>query len=116
VGFEVIEGAFFQSGLVGGTQPDSWRTASFEGFLPAAGTQTPAVTGFQALEAEFGSGGAEVVALGFGEFEEFGSDYGADGVQAKVIGAYIAAAIAVEAGNRVFAAGFQFFAQYVYGF
>jgi DNA helicase II / ATP-dependent DNA helicase PcrA len=116
LGFEVVEGALFQGRLVGGTQAHSWRAAGFKRFLPAGGAQAPAVARLQSLKAKFGPGGAEVVALGFGEFEEFGSDYGADSVQAKVIGAYIAAAIAVEAGNRVFAAGFQFFAQYVYRF
>ena len=116
MGFEVVQGAFFQSGLVGGAQAHPWCATSLKGFLPAAGAQTPAVACFQAFEAKLGPGGAEVVTLGFGEFEEFVGDHGADGMQAKVIGADVAAAIAVEAGHRVFAAGFQFFAQYVYRF
>jgi hypothetical protein len=113
---EVVQGAFFKGSPMGSPQSDPGGTAGFKGFLPPAGTQAPAIARFQAFEAEFRPGGAEVVALGFGEFEEFVGYHGADGVQAKIIRADVAAAIAVKAGDRVFAAGFEFFAKYVYRF
>jgi hypothetical protein len=71
---------------------------------PAGGAQAPAVAGFEARKAVLRHGGREVVAEGLGGFEEGGVDDAADGVDAEVVGAGLAAAGAVEAGHRLAAA------------
>ena len=81
---------------------------------PAGGADAPAVAGFEAGEAILRHGGAEVVAESFGGFEEGGVDDAADGVDAVVVGAGLAAAGAVEAGHGLAAADVEGLAEDVF--
>ena len=67
---------------------------------PAGGADAPAVAGFEAGETVLRHRGEEIVAEGLGGCEEGRVDDAADGVDAVVVGAGVAAAVAVEAGHR----------------
>src|SRR5580704_7977709 len=82
---------------------------------PSGGADAPAVSGFEAGESILGHGGGEVVAECLGGSQEGGVDDAADGVDAVVVGAGVAAAVAVEAGHGLAAAGFQRAAENVAG-
>ena len=81
---------------------------------PAGSADAPAVAGLEALETELRHGCAEVVAESFGGGEEWGVDDAADGVDAEVVGAGLAAAGAVEAGHGLAAAGVERLAEDVF--
>ena len=74
---------------------------------PAGGTDAPAVAGLETRESVLGHGGDEVVAKGLGRGEEWGVHDAADGVDTEIVGAGVAATIAIEAGHRLTAAGLQ---------
>ena len=71
--------------------------------------------GLQAGEAELGVRRRQVVADRRREGEELGRDPGAHGVDAEVLGAGVAAAVPVEAGERVEIAGLECLAEDVLG-
>lgn len=102
---EEFEGDDLEGVFVGGFEHDGAGGAGFEHLEPARGADAPAVSGFEAGEAVLGQWGGEVVAEGFGGIEEGLVDDAADGVDAEVFGAGLAAAGAVEAGHGLAAAG-----------
>jgi hypothetical protein len=82
---------------------------------PAGGTYAPAIAGFEAGESVLRHWGGKVVAEGLGGGEEWGVDDATDGVDAEVTGAGVAAAVAIEAGHGLAAAGGQGLAEHVAG-
>jgi hypothetical protein len=104
-----LEGVF-----VGGFEDDRAGGSSSLDLEPAGGTDAPAVARLEAGEAELRHGGAEVVAEGLGGFEEWSVDDAADGVDAMVVGASLAAAGTVEAGHGLAAADVEGLAQDVF--
>ena len=93
------------SRTTGGAIPASKR------LLPARRAQAPLVTGLESVEAELGMRSGEVVADRGGEGQELRRHPGADGVHAEVLGARVAAAVAVEAGEGVVVAGLELVAR-----
>ena len=91
----------FEGVLVSGFEDDRAGGTSLLDRKPAGGTHAPAVAGFEAGKAKLRHGSAEVVAERLGGFEEGSVDDAADGVDAEVFGAGLAAAGAVEAGHRL---------------
>ena len=98
---EKFEGDDFEGVLVGGFEDDGASCSGLLDLEPAGGTDAPAVAGFEAGKAELRHRSAEIVAEGFRGFEEGSVDDAADGVDAEVVGASLAAAGAVEAGHRL---------------
>src|SRR5262245_54976972 len=96
---QLLEGDDLQGHRVRGLEHDLRRAAGVERLLPALGAQAPAIARLQALEAELGHGRAEVVAARLGEGEELPRHHGTDRVQAGILAAGVAAAVAVEAGQ-----------------
>ena len=92
---------------MGGFEDDGACGARLLNLKPTGGADTPAVSGFEASEAELRHGGAEVVAKGFRGFEEWFVYDAADGVDSVIIGAGLAAAGTVEAGHGLAAADIQ---------
>lgn len=93
--------------LVGGFENDWTSGAGLLDLEPAGGADAPAVARLEAGEAELGHGSDEVVAEGARGLQEGLIDDAADGVDAEVFGAGVAAAVAVEAGHGGAAAGLQ---------
>ena len=87
--------------LVRRRQHDRRRDARLQCLLPATHAQAPPVARRQAGEAVRRNGRREVVAARGGEGQKFGRHHGADDVRAVVVGAGLAAAVAVEARHRV---------------
>ena len=83
----------------------------FVGLQPAAGAQTPAVTGLEAPETVLGSWGDQIVALRDREIQKSLRHTGAHQVQARVVGQSLAAAIAQITGQGCVGAGDQWGAQ-----
>jgi hypothetical protein len=104
-----LEGVF-----VGGFEDDGAGGSGLLDLQPAGGTDAPAVAGFEAGEAELRHGSAEVVTQGLGGGEEGGVDDAADGVDAVVFGACLAAARAVKARHGLTAADVERLAQDVF--
>jgi hypothetical protein len=98
---EELEGNDLEGVLVSGFEDDGAGSASLLNLKPAGGADTPAVSGFEASEAELRHGGAEVVAEGFRGFEEGRIYDAADRVDSVIVGAGFATAGAVEAGHRL---------------
>jgi hypothetical protein len=98
---EEFERDDFESVLVGGFEDDRAGGSGALDCEPTLSADTPAVTGFEAVEAVLRHGSGEVVAEGFGDGQERGVDDAANGVHAWVVGAGVAAAVAVEAGRGV---------------
>lgn len=111
---EEFEGDDFEGVFVGGFEEDGAGGSGLLDLEPAGGADAPAVAGFEAGEAVLGHGGGEVVAEGFGGGEERGVDDAADGVDAQVVGAGLAAAGAVEAGHGIAAADVEGLAEDVF--
>jgi hypothetical protein len=111
---EELEGNDFEGVLVSGFEDDGAGRAGLLDLKPAGCADTPAVAGFEAGESVLRHWGAEVVAEGFGGFEEGRVDDTADGVDAVVIGASFAAAGAVEAGHGLAAADVEWLAEDVF--
>src|SRR6478735_3700608 len=89
------------------------RDAVLLGLQPARGDHAPPVARRQPGEAPLGPRRHEVVADGPLVVEELAGRNDADGVAAAVLGAGRAPAVAVEAGDRVGAAGFEVAAEHV---
>jgi len=113
VALEVGERAVIERALVGGAQHDARRLARLERLGPARRAQAPAVAGLEAGEAELRHRRRQIVAGGFGEFEERGGGDDANRMAAAVIRAGVAAAVAVEAGHRLDRAVFERAAEHV---
>lgn len=111
MGFEVFEVAEGESRFVGGGEDDLGSEAGVEGFLPAWGTEAPAVAGLEAGEAPLQVGRGKVVADRLGERQEVGRHDDANGMRADVFGTRIAVAIAEKAGHRRRAASCQLAAE-----
>src|SRR5918998_1325018 len=93
--------------LVRGGEHDVRRRAVLVGVQPVRGGHAPAIAGRQARESEERHGRDEVVADPALVLEELGGDNRADRVAATVLRAGRAAAVAVEARQRVGAAWLQ---------
>jgi hypothetical protein len=104
-----LEGVF-----VGGFEDDRTGGSGTLDVEPAGGADTPAVAGFEAGETELRHGGAEVVAQSLGGLKEWSVDDAADGVDAMVFGARLAAACAVEARHGLAAADIEGLTQDVF--
>lgn len=102
---EDVEGDEAEGVFMGGFEDDGAGGAGVEDLLPAGGADAPVVAGFEAGKAMFRHGSGEIVAEALGGGEEVGGDDGADGVDAKVVGAGVAAAVAIEAGHGLAATG-----------
>lgn len=89
------------------------RTSCVQSFFPAFDAQTPAVSVFEAGKPVFRAWGAEVVALGLGEGEKISGDKGADGMEAAILCAGPAEAVAVKASEGVGAAALEWAAENV---
>jgi len=100
--------------FVGGFEDDRARGSSLLNLQPAGGTDAPAVAGLEAGETELGHGGTEVVAQGLGGFKEWSVNDAADGVDAMVFGARLAAPRAVKARHGFAAADVEGLAQDVF--
>jgi len=111
---EELEGNDFEGVLVSGFEDDGAGRAGLLDLKPPCSTDAPAVARFEAGESVLGHWGAEVVAEGFGGLEEGRVDDAADGVDAVVVGAGLAAAGAVEAGHWLAAAEVEGLAEDVF--
>ena len=70
--------------------------------------------GVQARKTPAGIRGAQIVAPGAAEGEEPGGHHGADRVDAQIVRTGVAAAVAVETGDRILVAGLQLAAQHLF--
>jgi hypothetical protein len=104
----------FQGGLMGGFEDDRAGGSGLLDLEPTGGADTPSVAGFEAGEAELRHGGGKIVAESLGCFEEGGVDDAADGVDAEVVGAGLAAAGTEEAGHGFAAADVERLAEDVF--
>ncbi len=109
-----LEGDDLEGGLVGGFEDDGASGSSLLDLEPAGCADAPAVAGLETSEAVLRHGCAEIVAESFGGGEEWGVDDAADGVDAEVVGAGLAAAGAVEASHGLAAAGVERLAEDVF--
>ena len=91
--------------LVGGFKDDGAGSSGLLDLEPASGADTPAIAGLETGEAILRHGGDEIVAEALGGGEEVGRDDAADGVDAEVLFAGLAATGSVEAGHGLAAAG-----------
>src|ERR1700680_2746658 len=98
---ERVERHDLETRLMRRGKADAWRMAGVERLLPARRAQAPAIARLQPVEAELRQRGREVVAGGLRKRKELGVDLGADRVQPDILGAGIAAAFAVEPGQRL---------------
>src|SRR4051794_34851694 len=90
-----------ESGLVGGGEHDGAGSAVQMSLEPAYGDDAPSVARVQPGEVPFGVRGDEIVADVELVLEELARHDGADRVAADVLRSAGAAAVAVEAGDRV---------------
>lgn len=111
--FQVRQLTHAQGILVRGPQPHPWRRARRQRFLPAAGTQAPAVAGLETGKPERRHRRGQVIAARLGERQELVRHHRTDGVLASIVRTCIAAAVTVEAGDRIIATGFQGLPQHV---
>jgi hypothetical protein len=102
---EELEGDDTESVLMGGLEEDRAGCAGLLDLKPTGGTDAPAIAWSESGEAILRHGGAEVIAEGFGGFEEGLVDDAADGVDTVVVGAGFAATGAIEAGHGLATAG-----------
>ncbi len=105
VALEVFEIDEFQRMDVGGFQNDRAGDTGLEGLFPAGDTDTPTVPGFQSWKTVQRKGGDKVVTNRLLMGEKLGCHLAADGVKSFVIGAGIAATVAVETRQRFERAG-----------
>jgi hypothetical protein len=101
---EELEWDDFESVFVGGFENDGAGGSSLLDLEPAGRADAPAVAGFEAGKTKLRHRSAEVVAESLGGFEKRNVDYAADGVDAVIVGAGLAATGAVEAGHGLAAA------------
>lgn len=102
---EQFEGDDLECVLVGSFKDDRARSTRLLHLEPAAGADTPAVSGLEAGKAILRQRRGEVVAEGFGGIEKGLVDDAADGVDSEILWARVAAAGAVKAGHRLAATG-----------
>ena len=88
-----------------------WRASCVQSFFPAFDAETPAVPVFEAGKSVFRAWRTEVVALGLGEGEKISGDKGADGMEAAILCACSAVAVAVKASEWSGAAALEWAAQ-----
>src|ERR1700694_3301597 len=110
---ERLQGHHVEGALVGGGQHYRGGAAFAVGLEPVRGGDAPAVAWHEAGEPVLGYRRRQVVADGALVLQELGGHDGADGVPAEVLGPGRAAAVAVEAGERVGAARFERAPQHV---
>ena len=84
------------------------RHTGFQSLLPSHGAQAPAVAGADAGESVLRHRRRKVVTLHLTERQKLGGCFDADQMQAEILGAGIAAPIAIEARQRRIAAGLKF--------
>ena len=96
-----------------GRQPDRWGHTGLEGLEPTGGAQTPLISGHEALEAECRIRCAQVVSRSSAEFEELACHLNAHDMKTNVVAPGVAASIAVEPGEGIEGAGFEFGAEHV---
>ena len=113
MGAEVGEIGPLQRPGMGRLQDDLWRDTRLERFGPTRRAQAPPVAGAEPGKPELGSWGSEVVADRRAELEELGGDEHTHGVHPHVLGARVAAAVAVEAGEWIHRAGLELGAENV---
>lgn len=113
MGAEVGEIGPLQRPGMGRLQDDLWRNAGLERLGPTRRAQAPPVAGAEPGKPELGPRGSEVVADRRAELEELGGDEHTHGVHPHVLGARVAAAVAVEAGERIHRAGLELAAENV---
>jgi hypothetical protein len=115
---EEFEGDDFEGVLVSGFEDDrAGGSGSLDG-KPTVRADTPAVAGFETVEAVLRHWSGKVVTEGLGGGQERGVDDAADGVDAVIVRAGVATAVAVEAGrgvSRLAAADFEGLAEDVAG-
>jgi hypothetical protein len=109
-----FEGDDLEGCLVGSFEDDGARGSGLLDLEPAGGTYAPTVAGLESCEAVLRHGRAEVVAEGLGGGEEGRIDEAANGVDAEVVGAGLAAAGPVEAGHGFAAAGVERLAENIF--
>ena len=81
------------------------------GGQPVHGRNTPAIARLESLKLELGPGCAQVVTDLLLKLQKLLADDRADRVRSKVLGAGPATAVAVEARQRIMAAGLEFRAE-----
>lgn len=108
---QLVEVHPFQRRNVRGVQVNARSHACVEGFFPARHAQTPAVARAQSGKTILRRGRRQIVALGARELQKFVGHHGADEVQAEVVFAGVATAIAQKSGQRVAATFAQRLAQ-----
>jgi len=104
----------FQRLFVGGFQAGRADDAGIVRFLPKLDADAPVVARFEAGEAVLGAGRNQIVADGRLMPQEFIAHLHANGVFARVVGAGVAFTIAIEAGERIGAAGLESSAENVF--
>ena len=97
-------------------QNDLWCMTGIERLLPPRCAQAPLVAGLQAGKAELQVGSRKIVSCCLGKRQELSRQDDANRVRPDVLWARIAAAVAVKAGNRPFAARLQRTAEHVLGY
>src|SRR5579859_4294901 len=102
-----------QAAFVGGGEHHRRGDAVAVGEQPVGRRHAPPVARHQPGKAERRDRGAQVVADAALVFEELGGDHRTDRVAPQVLRPGVAAAVPVETGHRIHAAGFEFTAQYV---
>ena len=101
--------------LVCRRENDRRRDTRLESLAPGRGAHAPAISGNEARKAEGRHRGEEIVALLAGKGEEFGRDLRADHVQADILRARVAAAVAIEAGHGLKRTDFQRLTEHIAG-
>ena len=96
-----------------GFQTNTSDDAGFEGFLPTFDTNTPGVARFEAGKTKLWTRGDQVIADHRLMLQKFLAHHHADSVLAVIFRAGVAFAVAIEAGERIGAAGLQDAAEYV---
>lgn len=91
----------FQSTLVRGLKNDAWSHVVLVSLLPARGTETPAVSGFETGETVFRHRGGKVVASEFGELKELSCQFHTNGVRTMILIIGVATTIAKESRQRI---------------
>ena len=111
---QVRQGDEFEGGGVGCFENHRRGHPGLQGFGPAGDAEAPAVSGVEAWEVG-AYGGGEVVASAGAEFQEVIGHDRADHMGAHVVAAGMTAAVAIEPGRGVGAAGLEWSAEDVSG-
>jgi hypothetical protein len=108
-----VEGDDLERGLVGGFKHDGAGCSCLVNLKPSAGADAPAIALLEPWEAVLRHGCGEIVAQPRRGCEELLCDDAADGVNAEIVGAGVAASIAKKTGDGVCAASFQRLAEHI---